>query len=99
MQAQQAPQHNWPEHITRWQDSKLTRNEYCLLHDLKFHTFVYQIKRHRKIQTRPITLVPIRVRATSAPQDLLLQGPNGWSLMLGAGTSASWLAELMGQLS
>jgi hypothetical protein len=73
--------------------------EYCKQHDLKFHTFVYQIKSCRQTQVTPVTLVPMKVRMAPSARDLVLQGPKGWSLTLGVDVSASWLAELMGRLS
>jgi hypothetical protein len=99
MQIQQAQQFNWAEHIAQWRAGKLTRSEYCRQHDLKFHTFIYQIKRHQKAQVKPITLVPVKVRPALASRNLVLQGPKGWSLALEPDVSASWLAELMGRLA
>ena len=90
---------DWAEHIARWQTSKLTRSEYCRQHKLKFHIFVYRLKRHRQTVAKPVTLVPITVRKSSTPDQLVLRGPNGWSLALAADVPTDWLAKLMMQLS
>jgi len=89
----------WSEHIARWQSGKLSRVEYCRQHNLKFHTFVYRLKRHRQTLVRPITLVPVTVHTPSAAREMVLRGPKGWSLALAGDVSTQWLAELMGQLA
>jgi hypothetical protein len=98
MRSQPAQKIDWPEHISQWRASKLTRTEYCRQHSLKFQTFVYKVKRHRQGPSIPLTLVPVKVQTALAAPDLILRGPKGWCLTLGAGVSADWLAELLRQL-
>lgn len=95
----QSTQHdNWPEHIATWRSSKLTRIEYCRQHDLKLHAFIYRIKRQHTL-TKPLTLIPVKVHATPASGDLVLRGPNGWSLAMAGCVSPVWLAQLLAGLS
>lgn len=89
---------NWPEHIVMWRASKLTRAEYCRQHDLKLHTFIYRIKRQHA-PAKSLTLVPVTVRAAPENGDLVLRGPNGWSLAMAGSVSPVWLAQLLGGLS
>ena len=98
MRSQPAPQIDWAEHISQWRASKLTRTEYCRQQNIKFHTFVYQVKRRSQVKVAPLTLVPVKVREVSTTRDLVLQGPKGWSLTLSADISAGWLADLLGSL-
>ena len=102
MQSEQGEQANWSVHIAQWRESKLTRAEYCKRQNLQFQRFVYQLKIERKLQAKAITLVPVKkmpVAAMPIARDLVLQGPCGWSLMLTADISSSWLADLMRRLS
>ena len=91
----------WSEHIAMWRAGKLTRSEYCQQHDLKLNAFIYQNKRHQQGQPKSLTLVPMKVRAAPLPAsgDLVLRGPNGWSLALASDVSTAWLGELLGRLS
>ena len=89
---------HWPEHIIQWRASTLTRAEYCRQHDLKFHTFIYQIKR-QQVQTKSLTLVPVQICAAPANSDLVLHGPKGWSLAMAGNVSPVWLAALLGGLA
>ncbi|MDP3843279.1 MAG: hypothetical protein Q8Q81_11925 [Oxalobacteraceae bacterium] len=98
MPSQPTPHDNWTEHIATWRSSKLTRIEYCRQHDLKLHAFIYRIKRQHTL-TKPLTLIPVKVRATPASGDLVLRGPNGWSLAMAGGVSPVWLAQLLAGLS
>lgn len=98
MSSQPTPHDNWPEHIATWRASKLTRIEYCRQHDLKLHAFIYRIKQQHT-QTKSFTLIPVKVHATPASGDLVLRGPNGWSLAMAGGVSPVWLAQLLAGLS
>ena len=100
VRSQQAQKIDWSEHVSQWRAGKLTRTEYCRQNNLKFQSFVYKIKRHQQAQAIPFTLVPVKVnvKAESIVPDLVLQGPKGWSLTLGADVSADWLAELLRRL-
>ena len=91
----------WSEHIAMWRASKLTRVEYCQQHDLKLNTFAYQINRRQRSPKNSLTLVPVMVRAAplAAGGDLVLRGPNGWSLAMAGDVSTAWLGELLGRLS
>lgn len=91
----------WSEHIAMWRASKLTRVEYCQQHDLKLSTFAYQINRRQRVKTNSLTLVPVTVRVAplAARGDLVLRGPNGWSLAMAGDVSTAWLGELLGRLS
>jgi hypothetical protein len=53
------------------------RTAYCRQHNLKFHTFVYQIKTRQRAQAAPVTLVPMKVRAAPTGCALVLHGPKG----------------------
>ena len=83
-QTSPATHDEWSEHIAMWRAGKLTRVEYCQQHDLKLSTFVYQINRRQRVQTKSFTLVPVTVRAAPPPAsgDVVLRGPNGWSLSM-----------------
>ena len=91
----------WSEHIAMWRASKLTRVEYCQQHDLKLSTFAYQINRRQRAPKNSLTLVPVTVLAAplAATGDLVLRGPNGWSLAMAHDVSTAWLGELLGRLS
>ncbi|MGV8892862.1 MAG: IS66 family insertion sequence element accessory protein TnpA [Burkholderiaceae bacterium] len=89
---------NWPEHIALWRASRLTRAEYCRQHDLKFHTFIYQLKRQHAL-IKPLTLIPVKVHAAPASGGLVLHGPKGWSLAMASGVSPVWLAQLLAGLA
>lgn len=89
---------NWPEHIAQWRASRLTRAEYCRQHDLKFHAFIYQLKRQYTL-TKPLTLIPVKVHAAPVSGELVLHGPKGWSLAMAGGVSPVWLAQLLAGLA
>ena len=89
---------HWSEHIAQWRTGTLTRAEYCRQHDLKFHTFIYQLKRQH-VQAKALTLVPVQICAAPAGGALVLHGPNGWSLAMAGNVSPVWLAALLGGLS
>lgn len=91
----------WPEHIAAWRAGKLTRIEYCRQHDLKLNAFIYRSKRYQQGQPKSLTLVPVTVRSTTKPAsgDLVLRGPNGWSLAMASDVSTVWLGELLGRLA
>ena len=99
-QTSPASHDEWSEHIAMWRASELTRIEYCQQHDLKLNAFTYQNKRRQQVQTKSLTLVPVTVRAARpASGDLVLRGPNGWSLAMASDVSTAWLGELLGRLS
>jgi hypothetical protein len=91
----------WSEHIAMWRASKLTRIEYCEQRDIKLSSFIYQNNRRQQVQAKSLTLVPVTVRATPRPANgnLVLSGPNGWSLAMASDVSTAWLGELLGRLS
>ena len=90
----------WAEHIAAWRKSKLTRAEYCRQQDLKLNLFLYRLSRHRSGLAKTLTLVPVSVEAAPAARaDLVLRGPQGWSLSMGCDVSAAWLGQLLGALS
>lgn len=98
MSSRPASPGDWSEHIAQWRASRLTRAEYCRQHDLKFHAFIYQLKRQHTL-TKPLTLIPVKVHATPASGELVLHGPKGWSLAMASGVSPVWLAQLLAGLS
>ena len=100
-QTSPASHDEWSEHIAMWRASELTRIEYCQQHDLKLNSFIYQNNRRQQVQTKSLTLVPVTVRAAPRPAsgDLVLRGPNGWSLAMASDVSTAWLGELLGRLS
>ena len=89
----------WSNHVAMWRASKLTRAQYCRQHDLKLNVFVYQINRRQEAIAKTLTLVPVRIEATSAGGEVVLRGPKGWSLAMASDVSAAWLGELLGSLS
>lgn len=90
----------WTEHITAWRESKLTRAEYCRQHGLELNVFLYRLNRHRSALAKTLTLVPVSVDTASAARaDLVLRGPQGWSLSMAGDVSAVWLGQLLGALS
>ena len=91
----------WSEHIAQWRAGKLTRIEYCQEHDLNLKAFIYQKRRRQQVQAISLTLVPVSVRAALQPTsgDVVLRGPNGWSLAMASDVSAAWLGDLLGRLS
>lgn len=100
-QTSPASRDEWSEHIAMWRASKLTRIEYCQQQDLKLNAFIYQNNRRQQVQTKSLTLVPVTVRATARPasSDVVLRGPNGWSLTMASDVSTAWLGELLGRLA
>jgi hypothetical protein len=100
-QTSPASHDEWSEHIVMWRTSKLTRAAYCQQHDLKLNTFIYQNNRRQQVQTKSLTLVPMTISAAPLPAsgDLVLRGPNGWSLAMASDVSTAWLGELLGRLS
>lgn len=89
----------WSEHIAMWRASKLTRAEYCRVHQLKLNVFIYQNNRRQESAAKALTLVPVKVRAAAADGEVVLRGPNGWSLAMASDVSPAWLGELLGRLS
>lgn len=89
----------WSEHIAKWKASKLTRAEYCRQHDLKLNTFIYQNNSRQEARAKTLKLVPVKVCAASDSGEVVLRGPNGWSLAMTSGVSTAWLGELLGRLS
>ncbi len=90
----------WAEHVAAWRKSKLTRAEYCRQHDLKLNLFLYRLSRHQSALATTLTLVPVSVETAPASRaDLVLRGPQGWSLSMAGDVSAAWLGQLLGALS
>jgi hypothetical protein len=90
----------WAEHVAAWRARKLTRAEYCRQHGLKLNLFLYRLSRHRSALTKTLTLVPVSIdTAPPARADLVLRGPQGWSLSMAGDVSAAWLGQLLGALS
>ena len=91
----------WSEHIATWRASKLTRIAYCQQHNLKLNAFIYQNKRHQQCQPQSLTLVPVTVRSAPQPAsgEVVLRGPNGWSLAMASDVSTAWLGELLVRLA
>ena len=90
----------WAEHIATWRESKLTRAEYCRQHGLKLSLFLYRLSRHQSALAKTLTLVPVCVETAPASHaDLVLRGPQGWSLSMTGDVPAAWLGQLLGVLS
>lgn len=90
----------WAEHVAAWRESKLTRAEYCRQHGLKLNLFLYRLSRQQSALAKSLTLVPVSVEtAPAARADLVLRGPQGWSLSMTCDVSAAWLGQLIGTLS
>jgi hypothetical protein len=89
----------WAEHVAAWRASKLTRAEYCRQHGLKLNLFLYRLSRHQSAlqdadaRSRHVDTAP------SARADLVLRGPQGWSLSMAGDVSAAWLGQLLGALA
>jgi hypothetical protein len=96
------PPDAWADHITAWRESKLTRSEYCRQRGLKLNEFLYRLSRHRIALAKTLTLIPVSVETAPAPSsssELVLRGPQGWSLSMSGDVSAAWLGQLLGTLS
>lgn len=90
----------WVKHVAAWRESKLTRAEYCRQHGLKLNLFLYRLSRHQNVFAKPLTLVPVNVETVPAARaDLVLRGPQGWSLSMAGDVSATWLGQLLGALA
>jgi hypothetical protein len=89
----------WSEHVAKWRTSEQTRIEYCQQHGLALNAFVYQINRHRDGQAKKLTLVPVKVGATTSCGEVVLRGSRGWSVTMAGDVSAAWLGDLLGRLS
>lgn len=90
----------WAEHVAAWRASKLTRAEYCRQHGLRLNIFLYRISRQQSALAKTLTLVPVSIdTAPPSRGDLMLHGPQGWSLSMSSDVSAAWLGQLLGALS
>ena len=55
----------WKNHITSWQDSRLSQSEYCRRHELKFHQFVYWRRKFVSKPAVPISLIQVPAAAVA----------------------------------
>ena len=88
----------WQAHLDAWHQSDLTQAAYCISHALSVKTF-YRWRRKEKESVaadKPLTLVPVSVRASVAQDVVRLHSPGGWRIELPAG--GTWLGDLLRQL-
>ncbi len=88
----------WQAHLDAWHQSDLTQAAYCISHGLSVKTF-YRWRRKEKESVaadKPLTLVPVSVRASVAQDVVRLHSPGGWRIELPAG--GTWLGNLLRQL-
>lgn len=94
----------WQEHLKSWKRSGLTQVVYCASQDLSIKTFSRW--RCRDLAATPaaiksslpsLTLVPVRVGASTTSGVVQLHSPGGWRIEL-SDSNAPWLSELLRQL-
>ncbi|MDH3327557.1 MAG: hypothetical protein OEM38_12695 [Gammaproteobacteria bacterium] len=72
----------WAKHIKQWQSSGKTQSQYCQIHQLKLHQFVYWkqvfVTQPEKIakQSGPSGFISVQISEPST-QSLILQLPGG----------------------
>ncbi len=90
----------WQQHLDAWYQSDLTQEAYCAHHGLSNKTF-YRWRRKEKESKAAgkasLTLVPVRVQASTTEAVVRLHSPSGWRIELPVG-GAPWLADLLRQL-
>ena len=90
----------WQQHLEAWYQSDLTQEAYCARHGLSNKTF-YRWRRKEKESKAAgkasLTLVPVRVQASTTEAVVRLHSPSGWRIELPVG-GATWLADLLRQL-
>lgn len=87
----------WRRHVRQWRESGLTQSAYAAQHQVSRAGLCRWQQRLADSLTleSPITLVPASRLQASGP--LILRN-SSWQLELPADTSATWLADLLGQL-
>ena len=93
----------WPEVLSRFQDSGLSQRAYCLREGLSLHSFLYHYYRRTKslpLATTPLTFLPVIVKPIPQyqlePNDaLVLVLPAGRRLAVSAGFDRSTLKRLL----
>lgn len=89
----------WTTHVRRFDESGLTRREYCARHDLAPSTLDYW-RRRLRLEPAP-AFVPVQPRPAAAPVAAVSPGSTlqlnvgGADLILPADVDATWLASLL----
>lgn len=96
----------WDQHREQWQRSGLTRRAYCEREGLSLASFDYwrytrsadAARSEAPTALKPLTAVPIAVRAPSSNSTFTLHSPSGWRLCLPLDIGVASLALLLQSL-
>ena len=93
----------WQKHLDAWHQSDLTQKAYCANHGLGEKAFYRWHRKEKEVLAATkasLTLVPARLGppVSEASCVVRLHSPGGWRIELPT-TNASWLADLLKQLS
>ena len=90
----------WQKHLDAWYQSDRTQEAYCIRHGLSDKTFYRWPRKEKKTKAAGIlalTLMPVRVAASTPDNVIRLHSPSRWRIKLPVG-GAIWLADLLRQL-
>lgn len=84
--------------LSQWQDSRLSKKEFCSQHQISYHRFHYWYKRYHATDHSPsnqqsATFVPLRVDADCSHTEVLL--PGGVRIIFHQPVTAAYLQQLI----
>lgn len=89
----------WQAHIQAWQKSGYSLAEYGKHHDLVYHRLIYWKNKFEHERTKPVSFVPVPLRADSSDTPLTLSLQNErFKIEIGEGFSGAILSQLIATL-
>ena len=86
----------WQAHIQAWQKSGYSLAEYGKHHDLVYHRLIYWKNKFENERTKPVSFVPVPLRADSSDTPLTLSLQNErFKIEIGEGFSGTILSQLI----
>jgi transposase-like protein len=88
----------WLEIFSKWEQSGLTRTEYCRRHKLALTTFDYWRRKFRMTSGIKPELVKLSVKSPQSPAPLVLELTGGYRLIVPAGYQSAHLKRLINDI-
>lgn len=93
----QAKEEMWKARVALWRESGLSQRAFAQKHGHPVRQVGYWVQR-LAVNVAPAPLLPVAIKQVAAAPALVIRSPQGWAVEVPAGTSASWLADLLRSL-